>query len=121
MNILVEKKICRVGFFILAFLSMRATNKSGSNSSSVIKEGFFLTQSSVVDGPQQKVTKGNINSHVQTWRRGRAQWSKINDFGCLSSHVKKKVIFLESYCVMHTLKMFRTEAYKMLVLILSFI
>ena len=72
---------------------MRATNKSGSNSSPVIKEGFFLTQSSVVDGPQ--VTKGNINSHVQTWRRGRAQWSKMIDFGFSSFCVKKgKVIFV---------------------------
>ena len=44
----------------------------------------------------------------------------MNDFGCLSSGVKKgKVIFLESYgiflhYVKHTLKMFWTEAFKML-------
>ena len=49
---------------------MRATNKSGSNSSPVIKEGFFsgLKATELCSGPQ--VTKGNINSHVQTWKRG---------------------------------------------------
>ena len=41
MNILVEKKYVGLVFLSLPFLSMRATNKSGSNLSPVIKEGFF--------------------------------------------------------------------------------
>ena len=46
---------------------MMARNKSRSNSSPVIKEGFFQ-DSKLCSGP--RVTKGNINSHVQTWKRG---------------------------------------------------